>query len=267
MTSPTRLLDSAQNPNARALLRAGLEDGPKPAALRATALALGVTASVALTAPATAMVAPSLALVTAKWVAVGTLAGVTLASGVNAITTRVDAPSRAPLAAPLRPSTVPSRATAAPPVAPELAALPEPPADVTPPVVARLPVPVPAPPLSSPLAEVSTVAPPAAVLAERPDLASEVANIDAARRALAAGDAAIALQQLERYYSRARTGTLDREAQLLRIDALLRAGQADRAYQLAEQYLARYPQDPHAARLRGLVGDRSGAPQTRPEWR
>lgn len=259
MTSPTRLLDSAQNPNARALLRAGLEEGPKPAALRATALALGVTASVAVTAPATAMVAPSLALA-AKWVAVGTLAGVTLAGGVNAIATRVDTPPPVPVAAPLRPWTVPSSTAAAPPVVPEPAATPEAAADVAPPVVAQQPVSMPAPVVATPLAEARGAAPPTLRLPERPGLAGEVANIDAARRALAAGDAGTALQQLEHYYSRARTGTLDREAQLLRIDALLRAGQTQRAHQLAEHYLASYPQDPHAARLRGLVGDRSSAP-------
>lgn len=68
-----------------------------------------------------------------------------------------------------------------------------------------------------------------------------MATIDAARRALSAGDANGALAQLEQYYARERTGTLDREAQLLRIDALLGARRAARAYQLAEQYLARHP--------------------------
>jgi hypothetical protein len=262
MTSPNRLLDSARNPNARALLRAGLEEGPRPAALRSTALALGVTASVALTAPATAMAAPSLALMTAKWVAVGTLAGVTLAGGVNVLTTHVDAPSPAPLAATLRPSTAPSSRGAAPPAIP-VPAVPEPAADVSPRVGARSPVSAPAPTIALPPAEAGRHS--TGMLPERPGLAGEVANIDAARRALAAGDAQTALQQLGQYYGRARTGTLDREAQLLRIDALLRAGQTARAHELAEQYLASYPHDPHAARLRGLVGDRSGAPQTRPE--
>jgi hypothetical protein len=263
MTSPNRLLDSARNPNARELLRAGLEERPKPAALRATALALGVTASVALTAPATAMVAPSLALMAAKWVAVGTLAGITLAGGVNVIATRVVASSPAPSAAPLRPSTAPSTRVAAPPVVREPAVVPEPAADVSPRAGARSPVSAPAPNIALPPANAERHS--TAMLPERPGLAGEVANIDAARRALAAGDAGTALQQLEQYYGRARTGTLDREAQLLRIDALLRAGQSARAHQLAEQYLASYPHDPHAARLRGLVGDRSGAPQTKPE--
>lgn len=263
MTSPPRLLDSAQNPNARALLRAGLEEGPKPAAVRATALALGVTASVALTAPATAMVAPSLALMTAKWVAVGTLAGVTLAGAINAITTQVDSAPPAPPAAPPRPSSAPRSQTAAPPVVAEAAAMPDRPADVTPLVRAPSSVSAPTPITSSPRADASRQS--TAMLPERADLAVEVANIDAARRALSKGDAGIALQQLEQYYGRPRTGTLDREAQLLRIDALLRAGQTASAHQLAEQYLASYPQDPHAARLRGLVGDRSGAAQTRPE--
>jgi hypothetical protein len=257
------LLDSAQNPNTRALLRAGLAEGPKPGAVRATALALGVTASVALTAPATAMVAPSLALMAAKWVAVGTLVGVTLAGGVNAVTTPVVASAPAPSAAPLRVSTAPSSQVAALPLASELPAGPELAADATPPLGARAPVAPSAATVTLPLANAGRQS--SAMLREGPGLAGEVANIDAARRALAAGDARTALQQLEHYYGRARTGTLDREAQLLRIDALLRAGQTAPAHQLAEQYLASYPHDPHAARLRALLGDRSSAPQTRAE--
>lgn len=261
MTSPPRLLDSAQNPNSRVLLRAGLEEGPKPAALRATALALGVTASVALAAPATAMVTPSLALMTAKWVAVGTLAGVTLAGGVNAITTQADAPSPArPAAAPL-PWTAPSKPVAAPTVVAEPAELPEPAAGSTPPVSVRAPVSAPAPLGTLPLAGAQHS--PAAVLPQRPDLTGEVANIDAARRALAVGDTGTALQQLGQYYGRLRTGTLDREAQLLHIEVLVRAGQTARGHQLAEKYLASHPHDPHSPRLRALLGDRSGPPQTR----
>lgn len=256
MTSPTRLLDSAQNPNARALLRAGLEEGPKPGALRATALALGVTASLALTAPATAMLAPSLALVTAKWVAVGTLAGVALAGGVNALTTPVALPSHLPAPIPSVPREVPM----APPVVPERSAVPAATVEPAPPVVARASLPVAPLPVAPTDALPQTSSPP-----ERSDLAAEVAKIDAARRALSSGDAAAALAQLEQYHARVRTGTLDREAQLLRIDALLGAGQRAGALQLAEQYLGRFPQDPHAARLRALVGDRSGAAQTRPE--
>jgi hypothetical protein len=263
MTSPSRLLDSAQNPNTRALLRAGLEERPKPAALRATALALGVTASLALAAPATAMVTPSLALMTAKWVAVGTLAGVTLAGGVNVITTHADAPSPVPRAAASRPRLPPSKPVAAPAVMAEPAEVPEPAADLNPPVGVRSPVSAPAASGTLPPAEARHS--PAMLLPERPDLTGEVANIDAARGALAAGHTGTALQQLERYYGRPRTGTLDREAQLLHIEALVRAGQTARAHQLAQQYLASHPQDPHAPRLRALLGDRSGAPQTTPE--
>lgn len=261
MTSPTRLLDSAQNPNARALLRAGLEEGPQPGALRATALALGVTASLALTAPATAMVAPSLALVTAKWVAVGTLAGVALAGGVNALTTPVaEAPARSPTSISPGPRELPAPL----PVVRALPSVPAAPAELAPPAVARSPASVSKPAEPPPLATTLAV-PDKGARPDRPDLAVEVATIDAARRALAGGDARAALAQLEQYDARERTGTLDREAQLLRIDALLGAGQRAGAHQLAAQYLGRFPQDPHAARLRALVGDRSGAAQTRPE--
>jgi hypothetical protein len=86
-------------------------------------------------------------------------------------------------------------------------------------------------------------------------LAREVALIDAARQALNAGAPPRALAELERYERERVTGTLDREALLIRIDALALSGQRAQAASLARDYLARYPMDAHAARLRALSAE------------
>lgn len=258
MTSPRRLLDSAKNAHARALLRAGVEDGPKPEALRAAALSLGVGASLTLASTATATVvgtaaaaAPSLPLIAAKWIAIGALGGLALASGGSAVS-NWGRPQQAPIVVSPQP---PSVVVVAAPDVPRAVSLPAPPlVDAQ---NSALP-PKPALPASPPRA--ANVASSAPAPLARPDLAREVRQIDGARARLAAGDAHGARALLDEYAAAVRTGTLDREAQLLRIDALWQGGEQVRSTALARQYLERFPKDPHAARLRELIGDRSMSP-------
>jgi outer membrane protein assembly factor BamD (BamD/ComL family) len=81
-----------------------------------------------------------------------------------------------------------------------------------------------------------------------------VQSIDAARAALSAGDASGALAELDRYDHVVETHVLDREAAVLRIEALLRRGDDERARALFDRYAARYPGDPHVTRLRARWG-------------
>jgi hypothetical protein len=61
------------------------------------------------------------------------------------------------------------------------------------------------------------------------------------------------MAELDRYDGVSETRILDREARLLRIDALVLNGQRQRAAELAREYLRRFPNDPHSARLRKLI--------------
>lgn len=83
-------------------------------------------------------------------------------------------------------------------------------------------------------------------------LQEEVSKLDRARAALAGGDDAAALRALDDYAASCRTHVLDREATIVRIDALVASGQAARAAELARRYLSRYPDDSHATRLREI---------------
>lgn len=257
MNGPPRLLDSSKHRDTLALLRAGREDGPPASAARRVALALGVGAglSAATTGPAAA--APTAAaagasvptaavgaggLTTAfKLLGFGLVGGAAIAAGAWATHVPTKAPQRS--AAALAPLTSVSAASA--PVGTariESKSAPDVGATTNEPKVAPAPA-------SSPHASAGSIgAPPI-----RGKLRHEVALIDAARRALAARDSAEALRLLEAYATADRTFTLDREADLLRIDALAQGGRKARARTLAKQYIRRHPNDPHLTKLHALV--------------
>jgi hypothetical protein len=102
-------------------------------------------------------------------------------------------------------------------------------------------------------------APPTAAIApaaERPAgaagpgaLRDEIALIDGARAALAAGAPDHALTLLERYRARHPHGMLLPEALAMRIEAIDRSGDHARARSLARAFLAEYPHSPLAQRV------------------
>jgi len=237
------LLDETDNGRLRALLEAGRADAPPNEFQGRLLLSLGLgaamiggvssaaAASVGKSAlgpaAAAATLAPSAAIVVGKWLVVGACCGGLLAGGAELLT----APSALP--APIRSSVPPRTSLPREPATP--AANPNATEQVDP-----LP---PLEPKSEPLPTTSAAA----------QRVSEVELIDAARRALAKGQFRQALAELDRYDQSAKPGVLSREARVVRIEALHRAGQTERARSLAEQYLREFPQDAHAARLRSLT--------------
>jgi TolA-binding protein len=85
-------------------------------------------------------------------------------------------------------------------------------------------------------------------------LTLEVARLDRAKSAVAAGQGAVALQELDAYAREFPTGSLRGEATLLRVDALLLAGDRAGAAALAKALVVAAPQSPLAPRLRGIAG-------------
>lgn len=82
---------------------------------------------------------------------------------------------------------------------------------------------------------------PASGRAARNLLAAELAALDAARVQLAAGDARGALVMLDAYHREFSRPRLSLEAEVLRIDALDRAGQVDAARRRAEAFVQNHP--------------------------
>jgi hypothetical protein len=252
MNELERLLQSSASQRTRALLRAARSEAPPDDFGRRLRVGVSAAVSVASVASSAAasltaatggggsalsggQIASSLALATVKWLAVGMMGGAVLAAAAELAF--APATSEAPLA----PHQLQGKAA---PVAVRDAEGP-----------GSAPVEnVPAPKLEAPTSSSSPA--PAPVVAggsARPGhLGRDVAMIDRARRALSASNYAQALSALDEYSRAGTTGALDREARVLRIEALRRSGDVAGAERLTAKYLSEFPSDAHGTRLRSL---------------
>ncbi len=230
MSEPRRLLERTESALERALLEAGTAYQSSPAARARTLATLGLAGSVALST-STAEGLFSAVLTKLGRTTLATSAAIvagTLPTGYY-VWQRYHAPLPASAAQATGAARVETRAS-------------EQPAASASPRLAR----------SEPCASTpaTSVARPASV---RPDVAltAELGALDAVRTALARGDPARALSLLDAYSRSYPHGQLELEAEVLRIDALARAGQRDLARQRAESFLKRQPNSALAARVRG----------------
>jgi hypothetical protein len=84
-------------------------------------------------------------------------------------------------------------------------------------------------------------------------LAEEMAALDAAHAALAAGDAPRALRAAEEYDRRFPEGMLAPDVMVVRIEALVRVGDRAGAERLGWAFIGAHPTSTHAARVRALL--------------
>jgi TolA-binding protein len=254
---PVRLLDEGGSELLRSLLSAAREEQPRDAALENTLAAVGVaaaSASAAGTAATTAAhgalgaaslgstkaAASSTLLIVVKWLAIGAVVGAVATQTVYGVSGVF-----APAARPAQSAVVVLPVTPATPNAPKVA-----------PPIGELPdVPPPPPPvISAPV----VVAQPSAAPAEAADtstpLAAEVAALDGARQALAAGDAAHALDLLNDYDVRFPAPRMMPEALYLRLQAFTLQRDKSDSEAVARRILRVYPSSPHAARARAVLG-------------
>jgi hypothetical protein len=241
MSEPRRLLEQGGSDFDAALLRSAREDAPSGASRRRTMVALGlaggtgaaVVATTATTTAATGLTGGSGTLALIKWIAGGAIAGL-LTVGVATVVQ----PSRRDAAAvwqdPGPRAKTPAEAPPSEPRAPR----------------AREPAPDP------PREEASAArvaAAPGTAKAGPPSLTEEIAAVDAARVALAAGDTSGALRALDDHDRKFPGGVLGPEATVVRIEALSLRGDHAAAVRLANAFLAAHPQSPHAQHLRSLL--------------
>jgi hypothetical protein len=257
MTDIVPLLETSESLRARELLKAGRADVPPDGFSDRLLVGLGVAgvvSSVTVTASAgvaggavqgaasTGSGAASLGLLGAKWVAVGVLGGGILAGGAE-LALSPHAPAQVASAEAARSRSEPAPTKKATERAPKVVVT-----EQVAPARSAAPAPLEAKPVVSPSAA-STVN----ASVEQGQLGREVQAIDRARRARAAGDRARTLTELDAFERITRTGALDREAQVLRIETLYEMGQESRARELASKYLGAFPNDAHTARLRALM--------------
>jgi hypothetical protein len=231
MMEPRRLREETESSVERALLEAGTAYRSSPAMRAKTLAALGVAGTVAFST-STAGGAASSVLAKLGWMKVAISAAFVagaLPVGYYAWH-RYHAPPPAPEAAPVvageaRPS--------AQPVAPT--------------------------PVESGVSEPAVPAEPSSTARSKADarpavaLTAELEALDAVRSALAHGDPGGALSLLDSYTKAHPRGRLELEAEVLRIDALARAGQTDLAKRRAEIFIKRHPKSVLASRVRGYL--------------
>jgi TolA-binding protein len=250
---PIRLLDEGGSELLRSLLSAAREEQPSDAALHSTLAAVGVAATGASAGTAAAAhgalgtaslgstkaFASSTLLIVVKWLGIGAVVGAVATQtvyGVSGMFAPAPRPAPSAVELPQAAPVVPN----VPKVAPPIGQLPEVPAPPQP--VISAPV-VAAPPSAAP-AESDTSTP----------LAAEVAALDSARQALAAGDAAHALDLLNDYDASFPAPRMMPEALYLRLQAFTLQGDKSDSEAVARRILRVYPSSPHAARARAVLG-------------
>ncbi|MFO7179095.1 MAG: hypothetical protein DIU78_010380 [Pseudomonadota bacterium] len=254
MNEPRRLLEGSCSALERALLDAGVSYRSSPEAHAKTLAALGLAGSAAaVTAGAAGAAALSGQPVVGSSVAaklgwtkllttfamVGTVAGLPAGYFVWESAREAKEPAvSTPPAEPVRATRVaPAPVVEAPAQAPE-------PSDVVTEPVQQAP--------SARIVSRPAVEEPVSSAAL---LGAELETLDAARKALAAGNAKAALTLLDAYGRAHPNGRLGIEAEVLRIDALAKSGQNGVARQRAERFLRRYPNGVLAARVRRILDE------------
>lgn len=243
MTEPRRLIETEQGRLARALLAHGEQERPSSQARkRVTSAAIGALgAGATLGAAATASGAQVAWTSLVGWGCAGVAVALAMVVPLS-LRRPAQAPAviEAPGSAEVRSAPLPSSALV----------------EAQPATIPSSEVPRPLPSVRVARSEPSGSSPTPSVspspVASTDQLAAEVAQIDRARNALAAGDAQEALRALDAR-DRLPQGALGPEAQVLRIEALLKQGKREDAARAAEAFLRAYPTSPLVPRVQSLL--------------
>jgi len=234
---PPRLLTCPLSPQARELLESAAHDGLDAAQEKRIRAGLGLTrAPSALTGSQAPQAATATQATLRSWVQWALVTG-----GIGAASLWVfsDEPSQ------------PSAPQVAPVVRSQHPDAPGPPDGGT---GSSVPIELAAPTSSAlPSSRPDIAAAPVARARADSSLADELALLDQARRAVADGRAATALEVLGRHARSFPRGALREEAAVLRMEAYVLVGDRDRARASAESFLETAPQSPQRARVRSLL--------------
>lgn len=240
MMEPRRLLEESTSDVERALLNAGATYRCSATSRTKTLAALGLAGSAVLSAGAVSLSATSL-IAKLGWpklilavAAIGAVTAIPLGYYVWHRHTSEPVQLSAPAVGAIETGPSPAANRGQPGQA------------IAPPAAQDAPVDVGAKAAVSPKAETKVEASSAA-------LSDELNALDGVRSVLASGDAAGALTRLDTYNKAFPKGRLQLEAEVLRIDALMKSGQTDLAKKRAQAFLAKHPNSVLASRVRGLL--------------
>jgi hypothetical protein len=282
MTRFDRLRDSDATDVERMLLDSASDDAPSVRIRQRTLAAMGVGGAVlgaaqgaAAKLAATGAVAPGAkgigsvsAVLLLKWIGTGAVVGTIVAAGVATVTTPGLVFSKRAVPAVQAPSVpVPAKAVVAGQSAPVRGLAAEAAqgealpgvvrgASIAPaaPRGERVAAPAPNDSAAGNVSSLSTLSMDPKPAAST--VMAEVASLDRARTALAAGDARAALARVSAHDASFPGGALQPEAVVLRVRALVALGDRAQAASVAGRFLAAHPDSAQAGRLRTLVGER-----------
>lgn len=276
MKEPRRLRGDASSDLERRLLGAGRARAPREARQRAlvaatSALGTSMAATCAAAAggaasggaagggataggAAASTIAKTGSAAMLKWLSVVGLAGIGAATA--AVSMQQDHPATAPPATPAQRDesaalVVPMKEAVRPPAM-------EPAGGEAAPIASQgaSATAVEAPPPSPRRADApGTMAPPTPSASSGSTLSAELAMLDEARAVTGAGEPARALSILDAYTERFPRGSMAAEATVLRIEALVRAGDRAAAQRSADAFLTSHPTSAYAERIRSLLGE------------
>jgi len=232
------------------VLDSARDDVPPPAGREQLLAALSLAPSSGMTGRASPRggAGARVAQVMGVALAVGAVAVVVSMYGSGDASAPAPAPSPSPaVVAPVDPvATTETPATVAQP-----AAVPSPQPSSDTPRPASEAIDVPAPNRPVPALRAVRTAPSAATAASPAEstLGRELARVTAARSALAGGEAARTLHELDAYDAEFPAGAFSVEVAVLRIEALARSGRGDEARRLGDRFLAQHPQGLFARRV------------------
>jgi len=277
MSDVRRLLNQPADSFERSLLES-LAEGDMPEAARArAAAALGIGAvAVASTTAATTSVASAsagakaataggvasisakvgMSVVAVKWsgvvLATAAIAGASVGGGITIAKKRAVVKHTAVFVASPSPASPSASPLTHEVFAPSIEAVPAVTVDSLPkaPVAKALP---PSPPAVENAGNEESMVPEKAVPSSPARLDEEVRELEKARVALSRGDVAAALAALNAHAEAFSHGSLADEAEALRIEALMRAGNQDEAKARGEAFLSAHPNSSLAARVRRAI--------------
>ncbi len=267
MTDPARLLDVGLDGSCCRALKAAMVDEPPPEAkaqlwrsitlalpaagvlLGATTAASGVKAATVATSTngAAGTVAAGTTTTVVGSSGLGLLAGKAVAIGLGiglAVNVATGVGTRALASKPTASVAVPQPTVAAPVVRakPSPAASPAPAATTELPEVAGQAIPI-----------APATAPSVSIEITNDELREESALLVRTREALNASNASKALELIGEHRQLFSGGRLVQERDALEVQALVKVGEPEQAQSRARAFLSRYPESPHAEKIRAIV--------------
>lgn len=181
----------------------------------------------------------------------GAALGLLVTAGLCLVAVRSEAPKTAGPMDVAQPTAIVRTASPARPDSVASAAMETAPAEISVPVMAASALP------SAPSPRTAAT-PSSSAVDSKDSFREQLAIVESARHSLSEKKTDECLETLRRYDTKYPSGLFTTEVQVVRVEALLAAGQSEKAFALARKVIAENPRGPYADRLRALLPKADG---------